>query len=197
MLSFTQNIVRACSMFYPYEVYRFKKCEIPHEWAVPYSPGFSLESHKRNFFSWSTFEWSIKITPWATPCWFDSQNPFSGDSKRIATIFACVDSLAHVVGLGRVSASEVEGVRRNLYLPSLPTCTHPGAPPCTHRSVNCVRSISDFSTLRQHNLTWVGIECRLLRAQEDSVSRDGQHQRFASSFHPLDSSTRNGLRSHT
>ena len=75
-------------------------------------------------------------------------------------------------------------MRRNLYLLSSPTCTHPGAPPCTHRSVHCVRSINDFSTLHQQNLTWVGIECRPLRAQQDSVSTDGQHKLFASPFHP-------------
>ena len=73
-------------------------------------------------------------------------------------------------------------MRRNLYLPSSPTCTHPGAPPCTYRAVHCVRSVNDFSTLRRQ--TWVGIECRPLRAQEDSVSTDRQHQRFASPFHP-------------
>ena len=73
-------------------------------------------------------------------------------------------------------------MRRNLYLPSSPTCTHPGAPPCTYRAVHCVRSVNDFSTLRRQ--TWVGIECRPLRAQEDSVSTDRQHQRFASPFRP-------------
>ena len=75
-------------------------------------------------------------------------------------------------------------VRRNLYLPSSPTCTHLGAPPCTHHSVHCVRSINDFSTLRQQNWTGVGFEFRLLPAQDDSVSTDRQHQRFASPFHP-------------
>ena len=70
--------------------------------------------------------------------------------------------------------------------------------PCTHRSVQCafVRSINDFSTLRQQNLRRVGIECRPLRAHQDSVSADGHHQRFASPFHPsrqLHSSTRNGV----
>ena len=80
-----------------------------------------------------------------TPCWLDSQNPFSGDSSSIGTFFACLNSLAHAVGLGRVSASEVEGVRRNLYLPSSPTCTHPGAPPCTHRSVHFAFAVSTIS----------------------------------------------------
>ena len=138
-------------------------------------PGFSLETHKPIFFvwstfEWSTFEWSTNNTPWATPCSLDSQNPFSGDSISIATTFACRDSLAHVVGLGRVSTSEVEGVRRNPYHLSSPTCTHPSEPPFTHRSVHCVRSINDFSTLRQQNWTGVGFEFRLLPAQDDSVS---------------------------
>ena len=75
-------------------------------------------------------------------------------------------------------------MRRNMYLPSSPTCTHPNEPPCTHRSVHCVRSINDISTLCQQYLTRVGIECRPLRAHQDRVSTDGQHQRFASPFHP-------------
>ena len=41
-----------------------------------------------------------------------------------ASIFACLDRLAHVSGLCRVSASEVTSVRRNLYLLSTPTRTH-------------------------------------------------------------------------
>ena len=53
----------------------------------------------------------------------------------------------------------------------------------THRSVHCVRSFNDLSTLHKQNLTWVGIECRPLRAQQDSVSTDGQHHRFASPSH--------------
>ena len=32
-------------------------------------------------------------------------------------------------------------------------------------------------------MTWVGTKCRPLRDQQDSVSTDGQHQRFASPFH--------------
>ena len=52
-----------------------------------------------------------KITTWGTPCSIDPGNPFSGDSSSIATIFACLDFLAYVVGLGRDSASEMEGVR--------------------------------------------------------------------------------------
>ena len=67
----------------------------------------------------STFEWSLQITAWGTPCSIGSQNPFSGDSSSIATVFACLDSLAHVVGLSRVSVPEVEGVTRNLYLTSI------------------------------------------------------------------------------
>ena len=63
-----------------------------------------------------------------------------------------------------------------------PTQVYYRAP--TDRSVHCIRSINDFTTLRQQNLTWVGIECRALRAQQDSVSTDRQHQRFASPFHP-------------
>ena len=60
----------------------------------------------------------------------------------------------------------------------------PGAPPCTHRSVHCVRSINYFSTLRQQYLARVGVECRPLRAHQDSVSTDGSHLRFASHSHP-------------
>ena len=68
-----------------------------------------------------------QITTRTTPCSLDSQNMFSGYSSSIATIFACLDSLTHIVGFGRVSSSEVGGVRRNLYIPSTPTCTHRAA----------------------------------------------------------------------
>ena len=57
-------------------------------------------------------------------------------------------------------------------------------PPCTHRSVHWVRRINDFSTLRQQNLTCIGIECWSLRGQQDSESTSGQRQRFASPCHP-------------
>ena len=62
---------------------------------------------------------------------------------------------------------------------------HP--PRCTsvHPPIRPLRSqYQRFLDIAQQNLTWVGIECRPLRAQEDSVSTDRQHQRFASPFHP-------------
>ena len=65
------------------------------------------------------------------------------------------------------------------------TDMHP--PRCTsvHPPIRPLRSqYQRFLDIAQQNLTWVGIECRPLRAQEDSVSTDRQHQRFASPFHP-------------
>ena len=118
-----------------------------------------------------------------------TRSPATAAASR--QIFACFHSLlTHGAGLGRVSASEVEGVRRNMYLPSTPTCTR-RTTTCTHRSVHCVPTINLFSTLRQQNSTWVGIECRSLRDQRDSVSTGVQHQRFATL---LNSSTRNGVK---
>ena len=131
---------------------------------------FSLECHKGKLFLVKDIRVKLKDH---TPCSLDSQNPTSGDRSSITTILAFRDSLAHVTGLGLGSASEVKCLRRNLYLPSSPTYTHQGAPPCSHRSAQCVRSIIDISTLRPQYLTWMCITCRPLRAYQDNVSADG------------------------
>ena len=68
-----------------------------------------------------------------------------------------------------------------------PELTNMHTPRCTsvHPPIRPLRSqYQRFLDIAQQNLTWVGIECRPLRAQEDSVSTDRQHQRFASPFHP-------------
>ena len=68
--------------------------------------------------------------------------------------------------------------------PSTPTCTHPGARwyPPIHPLRSHYQRFLDIALTKK--LTWVGFECRPLRAQQDGVSTDGQHQRFASAFHP-------------
>ena len=68
------------------------------------------------------------------------------------------------------------------FVPSELTDMHP---PCNHRApTDPSIAFAVSTTLRQQYLTWVGIECRPLRAQQDSVSTVGRHQRFTSPFHP-------------
>ena len=63
--------------------------------------------------------------------------------------------------------------------------------PLPRRCTTCTTDPSiafAVSTISRHcankKLTWVGFEGRPLRAQQNSVSTDGQHQRFASLVHP-------------
>lgn len=53
----------------------------------------------------------MNITLRDTPCALGFQTPMSGVSSIVATIYACLDNLAHVIGQGQVWASQVEDVR--------------------------------------------------------------------------------------
>lgn len=53
----------------------------------------------------------MNITLRDTPCALGFQSPMSGVSSIVATIYACLDNLAHVIGQGQVWASQVEDVR--------------------------------------------------------------------------------------